>query len=88
MHELTTDKVKARKLARQAAGLLAKVNEMIESDKYCPDILQQVEAVIGSLASVKRELLKGHLHHCLEHKIKDNREQTIKELMRIYHLNH
>ncbi|MGL4759818.1 MAG: metal-sensitive transcriptional regulator [Patescibacteria group bacterium] len=78
---------KALKLAKQASGTLQKVMQMIEEDKYCPDIIQQIEAVNGLLRSAKRELLQGHLNHCLEKKIAENKDKTIEELIKIYNLN-
>lgn len=87
MKHLTTKKERAKKLGKQASGILLKVNTLIEEDAYCPDILQQIEATIGLLNSMKRELLTGHLDHCLEHRLKANKEKTIQELLKIYHLS-
>lgn len=86
MHSLTTNKAKSQKLGRQAMGTLVKVNKMIEDDAYCPDIIQQVDAVIGLLGRAKRELLAGHLDHCLEHRLKENKQKTVQELLKLYNL--
>lgn len=82
-----TNQEKALKLAKQANGTLQKVMLMIEEDRYCPEIIQQLEAVKGLLKSAKRELLQGHLNHCLEKNIIENRDKTIQELIKIYNLN-
>jgi DNA-binding FrmR family transcriptional regulator len=86
MPTLTTSKIKAQKLVRQAAGINGKVVSMVESDQYCPEIIQQVDAVIGLLTSAKKELLKGHLAHCIEHRMHNNKEKTVEELLKIYQL--
>ncbi len=86
MHNLTTNKTKAQKLGRQAAGTLGKVNQMIEDDAYCPNVIQQIDAVIGLLRGAKRELLTGHLDHCLEHKLKENKQKTVQELLKLFNL--
>lgn len=88
MPHLTTDKARSQKLVRQAAGSLAKVNLMIEQDAYCPDVIQQVDAAVGLLNRAKRELLSGHLDHCLVNKLKENKEKTIRELLKLYQLSH
>lgn len=85
-HGTKNTQTKALKLTRQAAGILAKVTEMVEANAYCPDVLQQVDAVIGCLTSAKRELLTGHLDHCLHGKMLENKEKTVKELLKIYNL--
>ncbi|MBP9732459.1 MAG: metal-sensing transcriptional repressor [Candidatus Magasanikbacteria bacterium] len=82
-----TENSKSLKLSRQAAGTLGKVVTMVEKNEYCPDIIQQIDSVMGLLRSCKRDLLLGHLDHCLEHKLKENKAQTIKELMKIYNLS-
>jgi len=87
MHTLTTDKQKALLSAKKALGTLNKVLSMIESDSYCPEIIQQLDATSGLLKSTREELLKGHLAHCLETKLHEDKTATINELMKIYNLN-
>jgi len=83
---MTPEKAKALKLAKQAQGMLSKVIAMIEAGEYCPNILQQADSVSGFISSVKRELLVGHLNGCVMHRMHEDKEQTIKELMKIYQL--
>ena len=85
--ELTSNKQLAQKLNRQAAGIVSKVGHMIEADTYCPEIIQQVAAVTGLLKSMEKELLVGHLRHCLEHRLHEDKAKTIQELLRIYDLS-
>jgi DNA-binding FrmR family transcriptional regulator len=77
---------KALTATRKAQGISNKVMTMIEADEYCPDIIQQIDAVIGLLRAAKKDLLEGHLEHCLEEKLHKNRKQTIDELLKIYAL--
>lgn len=69
---------------KKAKSLMDKVLLMIDEDKYCIDIIQQVDAVLGLLKSTKNSLLRDHLEHCLEHKIKENKQKTVEELLQIY----
>ncbi len=88
MHDhLPVKKVKAIKLAKQAQGTLAKVVSMIDEDKYCPEIIQQIDSVNGLLKTVKRELLAGHLDTCAIEQLKNDKEAAIKELIKIYNLS-
>ena len=87
MKTLTTNKMKTLKCAKQAQGTLNKVSEMIESDRYCPDIIQQVDSIIGLLKTAKRELLAGHLDTCVAHQMKENKKKAIDELIKIYNLS-
>jgi DNA-binding FrmR family transcriptional regulator len=85
--KLTDQKQSAVVSTRKAVGTLQKVLLMIEEDKYCPEIIQQLDAALGLLKSTKRTLLVGHLDHCLEHQIKQDKNQTVQELLQILNLN-
>jgi DNA-binding FrmR family transcriptional regulator len=87
MQKISSQKAKALRSARQAQGMLAKVIEMIEQDEYCPSIIQQADSVSGFMASVKRELLAGHLDTCVQKRMAENKEQTVRELLKIYNLS-
>lgn len=51
---------------RRVEGQVRGVSRMIEDDRYCIDILTQLQAVRAALSRVESELLKGHLGHCIE----------------------
>lgn len=86
-HHTSPTKKKTLLLAKQAYGTASKVITMIESDEYCPDIIQQVDSVCGLLKSVKRELLAGHLDSCVANRMKTDKAGAIKELLKIYNLS-
>lgn len=85
--KLTNQKEAAQVSTRKAIGTLNKVLKMIEEDQYCPEIIQQIDAVSGLLKSTKKSLLTGHLDHCLAHKLHEAKDQTISELLQIFNLN-
>jgi len=85
---MTPDKQKAQKLIKQTSGTLEKIQRMIESDTYCPEIIQQVDSALGMVHTARIELLRGHLSHCLADRLKANKDQTIEELIKIYKLSH
>lgn len=87
MKHPSVKKSKSSKLAKQAKGTLETVIAMMEKDAYCPEIMQQVDSVVGLLKAVKRELLAGHLDTCAVHQLKENKEKAIKELLKIYNLS-
>lgn len=74
-------------MVKQAQGTMSKVLQMMESNMYCPDIIQQTDSVIGLLRSAKCELLAGHLDTCVTKKLRENKNQAIRELIKIYNLS-
>jgi len=47
-------------------GQVRGVSQMIKDDRYCIDVLTQLQAVRAALARVEMEMLKDHLGHCIE----------------------
>ena len=62
------EKLKKSQLARlgRIEGQVRGVARMVEEDRYCIDVLTQVQAVRAALVRVETEMLKEHLGHCIE----------------------
>jgi len=84
---ITCEKHKAALSIKKAKGVLEKVLLMIDSDTYCPSVIQQIDAVRGLLTSAKKTLLIGHIDHCLETQLKTDKPKAVEELVRIFDLN-
>ncbi len=61
-------------------GQINGLKKMIETDRYCVDILTQVSAVQASLNSFNRELLAAHIHSCVVEDIKAGNTEAVDEL--------
>lgn len=46
-------------------GQVRGITRMVEDDRYCVDILTQIQAVRAALTRVESEVLKDHLDHCV-----------------------
>lgn len=57
------DQLRAR-LAR-IEGQVRGVSKMVDEDRYCIDVLTQINAARAALDSVALGLLDGHVRHCL-----------------------
>lgn len=86
MDHTNNQKQKAALSVKKSQGTVVKILDMIEEDKYCPEIIQQIDAAIGLLKSSKKTLLLGHLDHCLHDNLKNDRTKAIDELIRIFDL--
>ena len=77
MSDNTTAKInRLNRIAGQVRG----VAQMIEDDRYCMDILHQIQAVKSALAKVECEVLKDHAACCVAEAIAsgDEAEQRAK----------
>lgn len=59
------------KRLKRAAGHLQKVIAMIEAERSCPDIAQQLHAIEKAVVAAKRTLIHDHIDHCLAHAAAD-----------------
>lgn len=86
LHKHGEENSKARKVINMAVGSISKIPDMVLEKRYCPEIIQQIDSVIGLLKSARTELLRGHLDSCLSEQLKKDKEGAVKELLKIYNL--
>ncbi len=68
-------------------GQVRGLQDMVEKDAYCIDIITQTSAVKWALSGVEDELMEDHLSTCVIHQIKDGKEaKAIKEILKVYQL--
>ena len=51
---------------RRVEGQVRGVARMVEENRYCIDVLTQLQAIRAALSRVETEMLKDHLGHCIE----------------------
>lgn len=56
-----------RKRLKRAEGHLRRIIAMIEEQRACVDVAQQLHAVEKAICQAKRTLIQDHIDHCLEH---------------------
>lgn len=54
---------------KRIEGQVRGVIGMVEDDRYCMDIMTQIQAVKAALKKVEDEILKNHTAHCVEEAI-------------------
>ena len=70
------------RLLKTARGQVDGIIRMVEEDRYCMDISQQVTAADALLRRVNKEILTAHLKHCVEQAESDKeRSDKIDELV-------
>lgn len=51
---------------KRASGHLQKVVEMIEKEKGCLEVAQQLQAVSKAISNAKKIYVEDHIEHCIE----------------------
>jgi DNA-binding FrmR family transcriptional regulator len=64
-------------------GQVRGISRMVEDDRYCIDVLTQINAVRAALDKVALGLLDGHARHCLigGHGGPEDPDEQVAELM-------
>ena len=61
-------------------GQVRGIKNMVEEERYCVDILNQVSAIQAALNSFNKELLSNHIRTCVVEDIQAGREEMLDEL--------
>jgi len=83
MHEATRKPLldRLRRIEGQVGGLL----RMVEEDRYCIDVLTQIQAVRAALHKVEEQILRDHVSHCVAHAFSSGdageQRQKVEELV-------
>lgn len=81
---MKADKKKVNRLLNTAKGQLNGISKMIEEDRYCMDISNQIMATQAILQKVNEEILKAHMNHCVKQAFMDgNGDEKIDEIFDI-----
>ena len=79
---MQADPKKVTRLLKTARGQIDGILKMVEENRYCMDISQQLMATTAILNTVNREVLTAHLKHCVsEAETQQEREEKVDELV-------
>lgn len=69
-------------------GHVRGIQRMVEDDKYCIDVIKQIEAVQAALRKTQEIILDNHLHTCVTTAIRGDdagrREAVIDEILGVF----
>jgi len=74
------------KRLKRAQGHLDSILTMLEEERGCLEIAQQLQAVEKAIGSAKKTLVHDHIDHCLEHSVRKGArgtDSTIREFKEI-----
>lgn len=72
---------------KKANSLIQTITQMVESDRYCIDIMQQNLAAIGLLRNLHAQLMEDHLQHCFSEAVsssdKRKQQRMVDEILQV-----
>jgi len=68
-------------------GQIRGIQNMVEKNAYCIDVITQTSAIKQGLSNVEDALMESHLGHCLVDQIKSGETgKATKEILKVYQL--
>ncbi len=82
---MKADREKVELLLKTAKGQLDGILKMVEEDRYCMDISNQILAVTSILNKINREIIRAHMQHCVKKAFQSGgEEEKIAELIALF----
>jgi DNA-binding FrmR family transcriptional regulator len=82
------DKAAVVNRLKSIAGHVNGIVAMLEQDRYCIDIIKQLQATQAALGKVNQIILDHHLHTCLATAVRgdnaDERERVLAEISDVF----
>ncbi len=85
-HTPRSDQLKANVTRRlnRAIGQLNGVKSMVDTDRYCGDVLTQLAAAESAIKAVSRILLQDHLETCVVEQVQAGNTDVVDEVMDLF----
>ena len=68
------------KRLRRIEGQIRGLQNMVEEERYCADIVIQISSVQEALRGVGKALMQNHLHHCAAEAIRSGNEAEVSAM--------
>ncbi len=73
---------------KSISGHLNGIVRMLEEDRYCIDVIKQIQAIQTALSRVSEEVLDAHLKTCVATAVQgsdaDERERVLSEITEVF----
>ena len=77
----TAEKERLLQRLRRIEGQVGGISRMIEDDRYCVDVLQQIASMQSAADAVAMILLENHVKGCVVDGLRTGKEERVDELV-------
>lgn len=79
---MSRDRTKEKKYIKIAIGQLEGILKMIDDDRYCLDISDQLMATRALLKKANNQILKTHIDECVKNAIIEGDDSKVDEIIK------
>lgn len=66
------------------AGQVSGLQQMIDDDRYCDDVLLQIASLTNALKSLGNEILRSHMKSCMVEDIKKGNMEVVDDVLDLF----
>lgn len=83
--EMNEERKKALQALKTSKGQIEGIIKMLEEERYCVDISNQIIAAQGLLKKANMLILRQHMNHCVKEAfLNDTGEEKVDEIMNVF----
>lgn len=83
-HRTEVEKKNLKRRLKIIAGQINGIEQMIDTDRYCDDVLLQIASATNALKSLGNEILKGHMKSCMIEDIERGNLEVIDDVFDLF----
>ena len=83
-HRTETEKNDLNRRLKIIAGQINGIQQMIDDDRYCDEVLLQVASATNALKSLGNEILKSHMKSCMVDDIENGNLEVIDDVLDLF----
>lgn len=77
----TTDREDLLRRLKRIQGQIGGISRMIEEDRYCVDVLQQISSMQSAADAVAMILLENHVRGCVVEGLRAGKQERVDEMV-------
>ncbi len=83
-HRTEEEKKDLTRRLKIISGQVSGIQQMIDNDRYCDEILLQVASTTNALKSLGNEILKSHMKSCMVEEINDGNLDALDDVLVLF----
>ena len=83
-HRTEEEKKDLTRRLKIIAGQINGIQQMVEDDRYCADILLQISSATNALKSLGNVMLKSHMKSCMVEDIENGNLEVIDDIFDLF----
>lgn len=80
-HRTENEKKNLKRRLKILSEQISGIEQMIDDDRYCDDVLLQIASATNALKSLGTEILKNHMETCMIDEINKGNNEVVKDII-------